>query len=117
MIQPGNDAAWKEEKGALIARMNNMTVIVCNILILSLLRAQLLFFKGGLLMTTMVVILSTKPPEGTELLFDWTKHLPYLCILVSFTPTLGAVIVGAMLGLAFAAVQPDYVRVCMMSAA
>jgi len=57
----------------------------------------------------MAVILSTPPPAVQ--FYNWIRPFPYLCVLAAFSPTLGAIIVGAVMGLALTAAQANYVRV------
>ncbi|KAF8804922.1 hypothetical protein BYT27DRAFT_7105890 [Phlegmacium glaucopus] len=89
-VSEKGDKDWKEEKEALLARINNLSIV------------------AGLLLSTMAVLLSTAPP--VERFFNWMKPVPYLCILGAFPPTLGAIIVGATMGLAVTAAEPNYVQ-------
>src|SRR6266545_6778323 len=51
VIQVGRNTAWKEEKEALIARINNMNVVVCDLGILCCCCMLNCCLKAGLLLT------------------------------------------------------------------
>ena len=65
--------------------------------------------KAGLLVATISVIVSTDSPDPR--FFDWSRPVPYLCILWALPYTLGALIIGAMMVVAVTGAQAEYVRV------
>ncbi|KDR74686.1 hypothetical protein GALMADRAFT_141040 [Galerina marginata CBS 339.88] len=79
---------WKEEREALVSRTTNMGVVT------------------GLLLATIAVLCSTIPPVTS--VYDWTRPLPYVCLVISGTMALLSLIAGGVVSFMATAVQRDY---------